>query len=105
MLNGLKTLFTSGLILQPMVLTGILVGYLLSSFLGMEEGFAIFADYNTYLMAAAWAGLYTVFFNHVYRGRTQLLDYKAMGGKFVSNVFRFVLSAFLSLVFFSTLFF
>ena len=33
MLNGLKALFTSGIIFRPMVFSGIIAGFLLSAFL------------------------------------------------------------------------
>lgn len=44
MLNGLKALFTSGIIFRPMVFSGIIAGFLLSAFLDMEEAFPLFSD-------------------------------------------------------------
>lgn len=61
MLNGLKALFTSGIIFRPMVFSGIIAGFLLSAFLDMEEAFPLFSDLSFYLLSAAWSGLYTLF--------------------------------------------
>ena len=61
MLNGLKALFTSGIIFRPMVLSGVIIGFLLSSFLDWEEAFPLFGDLSFYLMAIAVSGLYTLF--------------------------------------------
>ena len=66
MLNGLKALFTSGIIFRPMVFSGIIAGFLLSAFLDMEEAFPLFSDLSFYLLSAAWSGLYTLFFNQIY---------------------------------------
>lgn len=67
MLNGLKALFTSGIIFRPMVFSGIIAGFLLSAFLDMEEAFPLFSDLSFYLLSAAWSGLYTLFFNQIYK--------------------------------------
>ena len=53
MLNGLKALFTSGIIFRPMVFSGIIAGFLLSAFLDMEEAFPLFSDLSFYLLSAA----------------------------------------------------
>lgn len=105
MLNGLKALFTSGIIFQPMVLSGIIAGFLLSAFLDMDEAFPLFADLNFYLMAAAWSGLYTLFFNQTYKEHGRGLDYPAMGGKFVGNLFQLMLAGVLAFIFFETFIF
>ncbi len=105
MLNGLKALFTSGIIFRPMVLSGVIIGFLLSSFLDWEEAFPLFGDLNFYLMAIAVSGLYTLFFNQIYKGRGRELDYGAMGGAWVGNLFQLGFSGILSFVFFETLIF
>lgn len=105
MLNGLKALFTSGIIFRPMVMLGIISGFLMSSFLDWEEFFPLFGSLNLYLMMAALSGLYTLFFNQVYKGRSKVLDYKAMGGKFAGNFFDLAVAGIFSFLFFETLIF
>ncbi len=105
MLKGLKALFTSGIIFRPMVFSGIIIGFLLSAFLDMQEAFPLFADVSFYLLAAALSGLYTLFFNQVYKDYGHEIDYSAMGGKFVGNLLQLMLSGVLSFVFFEVLIF
>ena len=105
MLSGLKALFTSGIIFRPMVMLGIISGFLMSSFLDWEEFFPLFSSLNLYLMMATLAGLYTLFFNQVYKGHGKELDYKAMGGKFVGNLFDLAVAGICSFLFFETLIF
>lgn len=105
MLNGLKALFSSGLIFQPMVLCGVVCGFLLSAYLDWEDFFPMFGNAEFYLMTAAVAGLYTLFFNQTYKEHGSGLDYPAMGGKFLGNFLQLVLTGVLTFVFFEVLFF
>ena len=99
MLNGLKALFTSGIIFRPMVFSGII------AFLDMEEAFPLFSDLSFYLLSAAWSGLYTLFFNQIYKEHGRGLDYPAMGGRFVGNLLQLMFSGLLAFIFFETLIF
>ena len=94
MLNGLKALFTSGIIFRPMVFSGIIAGFLLSA-----------SDLSFYLLSAAWSGLYTLFFNQIYKEHGRGLDYPAMGGRFVGNLLQLMFSGLLAFIFFETLIF
>ena len=105
MLNGIKALFTSGIIFRPMVFSGIIIGFLMSAFLDFEEFFPLFSSVNLYLMMAALSGLYTLFFNQVYKGHGSALDYKAMGVKFLGNLFDLAVAGIFSFLFFETLIF
>ena len=105
MLNGLKALFTSGIIFRPMVFSGIIAGFLLSAFLDMEEAFPLFSDLSFYLLSAAWSGLYTLFFNQIYKEHGRGPDYPAMGGRFDGNLLQLMFSGLLAFIFFETLIF
>ncbi len=105
MLNGLKALFSSGLIFQPMVLCGVVGGFLLSIHLDWEDFFPMFGNVEFYLMMTAVAGLYTLFFNRTYKEHSLGFDYPAMGGKFLGNFLQLALACVLTFIFFEVLFF
>ena len=105
MLNGLKALFSSGLIFQPMVLCGVVSGFLMSAYLDWEEFFPLFGNVEFYLMVAAVSGLYTLFFNQTYKEHGLGLDYPAMGGMFLGNLLQLAFACVLTFIFFETLLF
>lgn len=105
MLRGLKALFTSGLIVNPMVLIGIFGGIVFSSEFETEIIFSIFSDYNYYLVALAIAFAYVVFFQKVYIGYGSQVDWAATAKKLPGAFAKLVLANILSVVFFVTLFF
>lgn len=105
MLRGLKALFTSGLIVNPMVLIGIFGGIVFSSEFETEIIFSIFSDYNYYLVALAIAFAYVVFFQKVYIGYGSQVDWAATVKKLPGAFAKLVLANILSVVFFVTLFF
>ena len=57
------------------------------------------------MLSAAWSGLYTLFFNQIYKEHGRGLDYPAMGGRFVGNLLQLMFSGLLAFIFFETLIF
>ncbi len=105
MLRGVISLFTSGLILHPMVLLGIGSGMFLSYRFGLEQLFDIFAYYDFYLVAMAVAFVYTFAFNQVFKGYSSTIDWGETFKRFLGNSGTVILTTVLSSVFFETLLF
>jgi len=105
MFKGLKALFASGLILHPMVLTGIAMGIFFS--VKFEPGvlFSVFSDYGYYLVAAVIAALYVLFFQRTYNGYDGQTDWKATAAKVPGAWIKLMLSNILTVVFLIILFF
>ena len=59
MFRGLAALFKSGLILNPMVLSGIAFGIFMAAAVDMAKVFALYKDWHFYLLAAVWV-FYTI---------------------------------------------
>ena len=105
MLNGLKALFTSGIIFRPMVLSGVIIGFLLSSFSRLGRSLSVVRRFE--LLFDGDCGVRSLYFvfNQIYKGRGRELDYGAMGGALVGNLFQLGFSGILSFVFLETLIF
>lgn len=105
MFKGFISLFSSGLILHPMVLLGIGSGCFLSYRFDLEQIFDIFAYYDFYLVGAAIAFVYTFAFNQVYKGYSNTVDWDETFKRFLGNAGTLILTMVLSSIFFETLIF
>ena len=105
MFKGIIALFSSGLIVNPMVLLGILSGVLFSTTLPTEQIVRIYRDYDYYLVTLSLSFLYVFFFQKVFIGYGDEVDWPATLKKWPGAFAKLVLSNVLSVVFFVTLFF
>ena len=100
MLKGIKALFVSGMIFRPSILSGVIIGLLMTCFLDIPEVFRILTNINLYLIIVILMAVYTFFFNRRYVEKTDDLDYKSMGKKYLDNIFTLIFSMYLSFIFF-----
>ena len=94
MFKGIISLFTSGVIFHPMVLSGIILASVAAVFLDYEQLFALFANPNIYLLMLFSAFGYVYFFKLVYKEGGRKVDWSATSLLVVGNAFRFLISAF-----------
>lgn len=96
MIKGILALFRSGVIFNPMVLLGILCGFIAMGTLDDERLRALYTNYHLYLLMFFVAGLYVFFFKRVYyRGGVET-DWQqtilSMVGHFCKLVISFIFS-------------
>ena len=101
MIKGIMSLFTSGLIFNPMVLLGILFGICCYIYLTAEQMTDLFFDYRFYLLGVLLAFLYNFIFKKVYKEGGYELDVSATMLNVVGSAFRFFLSSILMISFIS----
>lgn len=96
MIKGILALFRSGLILNPMVLLGIILGFWAMSSLEGDMLRAFYTSPYVYLLMLLVASLYVYFFKRTYNPRTYTTNWPAtvqtMIGAFLTFVFSFVMS-------------
>lgn len=97
MIKGLLSLFTSGIIFNPMVLGGVILGIFCMTEMENEAIRALFLNYNLYLAVLLFSILYNFLFKRVYDGAS--LDMGAMVGQIILGVIRFVFAAVLTMSF------
>lgn len=105
MFKGIIALFSSGLIANPMVLLGILSGVLFSSALPTEQIVGIYKNYDYYLVTLSLSFLYVFFFQKVFIGYGEDIDWPATLKKWPGAFAKLVLSNVMTVIFFVTLFF
>lgn len=103
MFKGLKVLFTSGLIIDPMVLTGIVLGYLMCSFFEIKDLMVFFSMLNYYVFTFGLAFVYVILFKKVYKAKGMMVDWKATGAKIFSSFLKLLFSNVLSIIFFDVI--
>ncbi len=92
MLRGLLSLFTSGLIIHPMVLLGIGSGIYLSLSYNLQEIYAFMAMPLVYLVVVVIALLYTLKYNRVHKSFSEETDWKETFSAFIGNIFKLLIS-------------
>ncbi len=96
MIKGIWALFNLGLIYNPMVLLGILFGFVAMGTLDDEQLHALYTNYHLYFLMFLIAGLYVYFFKRTFMQNSYDTDWKAtlqtMVGHFLMLVLSFVLS-------------
>lgn len=105
MIKGIISLFTSGIILNPMVILGIIFGLILNSNLTLSEVYDVFLNYRIYALGVSFAVIYVIFFKPIYKYKSLELDYKAIALSILKESIRFVFTTALTLSFFMALFF
>lgn len=99
MLKGLAALFSTGVILNPMVLLGILTGLLFAVKLDYEQMSEIYHNYHFYLLALFLAAFYNIFFKKVYKNGGRRLDTTAMSVNIIFSTIKFIASNALTIAF------
>ncbi len=96
MIKGILALFRSGLIFNPMVLLGIVLGFLSMATLEGAMLKALYTNYSLYLLMLIVAGFYVYFFKCIYKEGGYDVDWKetllSMFGHFLMLVISFILS-------------
>jgi len=105
MFRGLAALFKSGLILNPMVLSGIAFGIFMAAAVDMTKVFALYKDWHFYLLAAVWAVLYNFGFQKRYHDGGEGLDYLTMLQNALGSAAMFLTSVFCAASFVFFIFF
>lgn len=98
MIKGLFSLFTSGIIFNPMVLCGVVLGIYCMTSMKSEAINSLFHDYRLYAAALLFSFVYHFLFKRVYDDN-QNLDYGTMIGLSVWGLVKFVLAAVLTMSF------
>ena len=100
MIKGIIALFTSGIIFNPMVLLGIIFGFLFDIFLSYEEILSkVYKNPHFYLLGAIFAGLYVYFIKPTYTEGGRSYDWAAMGLSLVFSTIKFVIASVLAIAF------
>lgn len=101
MLKGLKALFTSGLLLDPMVILGIIVGTAFYFGLTNEQITAVYFDYRFYGLAAVIAVLYNFVIHPTYKRGGVSVDNQATSVNVIFSFLKLVISSVLVMSFIS----
>lgn len=101
MIKGLLALFTSGAILNPMVLLGIFSGIAFYVSLNGDQLTVLYSDYRLYLLAVLIAFIYNFIFKKVYQSGGMDLDFSAMLLNVVASSLKLILSSVLMMSFIS----
>lgn len=100
MIKGILALFTSGILTNPMVLAGMLVGAVLYSFLDGSEIFQIYKKASFYGMALLCSCIYVIGFRRTYKENGDT-DWTETLLSVAGGVFKFVLASLLMMSFIS----
>lgn len=101
MIKGLLALFTSGAILNPMVLLGIFSGIAFYVTLNGDQLTLLYSDYRLYLLAVLIAFSYNFLFKKVYQDGGYNLDFGATLLNVLGSSLKLILSSVLTMSFIS----
>ena len=101
MFKGIVSLFTSGLIFNPFVLVGIIMGAWCYTSMSPDELKEIFFKDEYYALLVVASAVYVLSFSRIYTQGGYSLDWGAMGIKMLVNVFKFIVSFVLVMPFIS----
>lgn len=101
MIKGLLSLFSSGIIFQPMVLLGIVVGFYAMFGMKAEQIEELFVNYHLYLLVLFISAGYVFGFKRVYKDDGISPDYGVMIFSSVMGVVKFVFAAVMAMSFVS----
>ena len=99
MIKGILALFTSGLILNPMVLSGIIGGFYMMGTLSSEEIHSLFAHPQFYAGLLLLAIGYASIFKRIYFVGGQRVDWRATAFSIIGHFLTLLLSIILSCLF------
>ncbi len=101
MLKGIQALFTSGILLDPFVLLGLVLGGFCYFDLSYDQITMIYLDYRFYALVLMLAIIYNFAFRPVYYRGGVTIDTKRTAASVVSSVLKFVMSSLLMMAFIS----
>lgn len=101
MFKGIVSLFTSGLIFNPFVLSGIIIGSWCYFSMDVSAIRSLFLMKEFYVAVVGIATIFVFIFSKVYVNNGRNLDWFAMLGKIVVNVLKFFVSFVLIMSFIS----
>lgn len=99
MIKGIMALFTSGAILNPMVLLGIFLAVYCMIKLDAAQMRELFGNYQLYALAALISFAHVFLFKKVYKDDGINLDYAAMIFAALGGIIKFVLACGLTISF------
>ena len=99
MIKGILALFRSGLILNPMVFLGILIGFIAMATLDDDMLRLLYTSFSLYLLMFIIASAYVYFFKLVYFQGGRKVDWKETILSMVGHFLMFVISFICSMLF------
>ena len=99
MIKGILALFRSGLIFNPMVMLGVLLGFICMATLDDQMLKFLYTNYNFYMLLFLVASTYVYFFKCVYIQGGYRVDWKETVLSMVGHFFMLVLSFIFSMLF------
>jgi len=99
MIKGIISLFTSGIIFNPLILAGIAFGIFCMSTKDAEAIQAVFKDFHLYLLVFIFSTVYVFAFKKVYKDDCDNLNWGVMIFQSVWGVVKFTLAALLTISF------
>ncbi len=99
MFKGLRALFVSGAIWNPMVLIGVVFGLWLGAKFDGEQISEIYQNYRLYLLALIIAAAYNFTLKRVYKNGGNELDWGVVLGHTITSVIKLVFSSLLAISF------
>lgn len=104
MLRGFLALFRTGIIFDPFVLLGVIMGLATALSKNKETYEALYSNNSFYLLILLLAFLYNFFFKKIYKDDGETINYVMMGVNVILSLVKFVLSCAFSIVFILMLF-
>ena len=99
MIKGILALFRTGIIFNPMVLLGILLGFIAMGTLSDEQLHALYTNYHLYLLMLFISVLYVNFFRRTYFVGGLQVDWKSTIQTMIGYFLMFAVSFIFSMLF------
>lgn len=99
MFKGLAALFTSGAILNPMVLLGVVFGLFLGIKFDGEQITLVYQNYRLYVLIIIIATIYNFLFKRIYKSGGYELDVWVVIGHSIGSSFKMIISSLLAIAF------
>lgn len=99
MFKGIIALFSSGEILNPMILLGLGFGFFAAFTMPFAKIIQLFSSYHIYVLIIVIAIIYNAAFRRVYKKSLSLIDYKEMTGNIILSAVKLFLASTLSVSF------
>ncbi len=94
MIKGIIALFKSGILLNPMVFSGVVLGFVFAIKFPLELIFTIYGDFRVYLVVLLFSFVYNFLFKKVYKRGGYVVDFKeTFGNVILSAVYFFIANA------------
>lgn len=100
MIKAFIRLFTSGALLKPIFIIGIVFGTILHNFLDLKGVFELFQSYIIYITIFFFVGLYVFFYKKVYKENNRDLNFVEMGMMTLGIGAKFLLTTFFTVIFY-----